>query len=344
MLIFECPSCKAKMQASEEYAGKTTACPECGAATKIPASVETPAGAITADPDTMATASPPSGAITTPEQARASKRAHDDAGDDDDDRPRRRDRSSSRGEATAVGMGIGMVLLLVFGAGGCVLLGVVAILIALLVPAVQKVREAAARAQTMNNMKQIALADLGHHDAFRFLPSPKMQPMPPAMNAPDLSWRVSILPFVDQGAMFNVFDRNIAWDHAKNQPFLNSRPPVYQNVMHPDADMTQTTFQYFTGPKTMFPDPLTKINMADIKDGTSNTFLFAEAANGVPWTKPADMAVAPIGPLPLLPERFLAAMADGSVRLVIRSGVNDATLRLLIDPNDGQALPPGAFD
>jgi hypothetical protein len=326
------------MQAAEEYAGKTTACPECGAMTKIPASVEPLAGAITAEPvPTGSSPTAPAGAITAPEQSRTSKKA------DDEDRPRRRDRAST-GDAAAVGISVGMVLLLVFGVGGCVMLGVVAILIALLVPAVQKVREAAARAQTMNNMKQIALANLSHHDGFRFLPSPKMQPMPPGMIAPDLSWRVTILPFVDQAPMFNLFDPNVGWDHANNQPFLSRRPQVYQNLMHPDADMTQTTFQYFTGPKTMFPDPLTKIKMVDIKDGTSNTFLFAESSNAVPWTKPADMAVTPNGPLPLPADRFLASMADGSVRLINRRGVSDATLRLLIDPNDGQALPPGAFD
>jgi hypothetical protein len=77
----------------------------------------------------------------------------------------------------------------------------------------------------------------------------------------------------------------------------------------------------------------------EIADGSSNTFLFAEAQTPVPWSKPADMAVTPNGPLPLPPDQFLAAMADGSVRMVNRRGVNDQTLRLVIDPRDGQRLP-----
>ncbi|MBI2805279.1 MAG: hypothetical protein HYX68_09905 [Planctomycetes bacterium] len=81
------------------------------------------------------------------------------------------------------------------------------------------------------------------------------------------------------------------------------------------------------------------MTLAAIPDGSSNTFLFAEAQTPVPWTKPADMAITPNGALPLPPDRFLAAMADASVRMVDRRNVNDGTLRLLIDPRDGQALP-----
>jgi hypothetical protein len=77
----------------------------------------------------------------------------------------------------------------------------------------------------------------------------------------------------------------------------------------------------------------------DFPDGTSNTFLFAEAANAVPWSKPADMAVTPNGPLPLPADRFLASMADGSVRMIDRRRGNDQVLRMVIDPRDGQQLP-----
>ena len=78
--------------------------------------------------------------------------------------------------------------------------------------------------------------------------------------------------------------------------------------------------------------------MGNIPDGTSNTFLFAEAQTGVPWTKPADMAIG-AGGLPLPADRFLAAMADGSVRIIDRKKLDDRVLRMLIDPADGQQLP-----
>jgi hypothetical protein len=188
-------------------------------------------------------------------------------------------------------------------------------------------------------MKQIALACHSHHDFFKQFPSPQVQPMQKGMKPPDLSWRVAILPYIEQQNMFNQFDKNSAWDHPNNSPFLNSMPVQYQHVSRPAPNNSQTTFQYFTGPSTMFPDPQSRMTLADITDGSSITFLFAEAQTPVPWSKQADMAVTPNGPLPLPADQFLAAMADGSVRMVNRRGVNDQTLRLVIDPRDGQQLP-----
>jgi hypothetical protein len=259
---------------------------------------------------------------------------------DDDDRPRKKRKGDSGGGdvAKAAGMSIGMILLIVGGVAACCLC-VPGILIALLLPALSKVHDAAARAQATNNMKQIALSCHSYNDANRSLPSPRMQ-------TADLSWRVEILPYIDQGMMFNQIDGNAAWDAPVNAPFRNQMPMTFGFPGEGPQGMerSNTKFQYFTGPDTMFPDPKTKITLMEIKDGTSNTFLFAEAAAPVPWMKPADMALAPKGPIPAPPGRFLAAMADGSVRMIDRGKVTDDTLRLLINPKDGKQIPPGTFD
>lgn len=334
MLQFECPSCQTRMQASEEFAGKTTLCPKCNTPTKIPASEPPPTDAIT-------TAPAPVGAVTTPEQARPKKAAAADR-DSDDDRPRRRrDASSGTGKAAA-GLGVGAIIAIVVVLMGCVGIGVVAILVALLVPAVQKVREAAVRTESMNNLKQIALACHNHNDANKFLPSPKMFPAGPNGKATELSWRVSLLPYLDQDPMFRQFNQNAAWDNPANSRFLQMRPPTYDSRNKPALPMTDTHYQYFTGPNTLFPTPGQRVNLGNIPDGSSNTFLFAEARDPVPWSKPADMVVAG-GPLPLPPDRFFAAMADASVRTFDRSKVSEQTLRLAINPQDGQPLPGDFF-
>src|SRR5271168_1552167 len=89
-----------------------------------------------------------------------------------------------------------------------VVIAIIAILIALLVPAVQKVREAAARTQCTNNLKQIGLACLSYHDANKRLPqgyivNPADQP------SPGWSWSVLILPYIDQEPLYIDLNPNL---------------------------------------------------------------------------------------------------------------------------------------
>src|SRR5215213_5817651 len=95
-----------------------------------------------------------------------------------------------------------------------VVIAIIAILIALLVPAVQKVREAAARTQCINNLKNIGLALHGYHDVNKFLPPGAANDMPPfgVATGPQwgASWKIYILPYIDQGPLFGryVFNSN----------------------------------------------------------------------------------------------------------------------------------------
>ena len=338
MIAFQCPSCKTALQAAEEYAGRMIVCPDCKASAQIPSS-SAPVGpveaAIAAAPVMAVLVGPaPATGVTTPEHlAKAKMPAANE---------RRRDEEPI--SAAAKGMGAGMMILLILGVFGCLGVAVVAILIALLVPAVQKTRDAAARAQTMNNLKQMGLAVHSYHDATKQFPSPTMDPFGGA--PAELSWRVTVLPYLDQANMFNQFVPQRNWDDPLNRPFLQQRPPVYVDVWRDEMNKPgeDTRFQYFTGPNTLFPEPRSVVSIKDITDGLSNTFLVAEAQTPVPWTKPADMVVAPNGPLPLPPDQFLVTFADGSVRFIDRRRATDAALRLLIDPRDGQAIPFDVID
>jgi hypothetical protein len=339
MIVFECPTCQKKLQANDEHVGKSIQCPACKAIAKVPPP-DTPPDAITTEPVATSPAAPTETAVTTPEQVRKSNRDRDD--EDEERRPGRRD----RGSAPKAGMGMGMVLLLVgVLGGGCLCVG--GILVALIVPAIAKVQEAANRTKTLNHLKEIGLAEHNHLDTMRFFPSPRHQPQPPQMNAADLSWRVSILPFLEQDNLFRQFDKNADWNNPNNQRFLPMMPPQYYCLTTEqklERNEQNTFFQYFTGPNTVFPDPLQKAGIAQFPDGTSNTILVAQAQNAVPWSKAEDMALMPNGPLPLPSGQFLVLLADGSVRTMNRTRVPDPTLRLLIDPRDGQVLPGNAFD
>src|SRR2546423_536035 len=81
-----------------------------------------------------------------------------------------------------------------------VVIAIIAILIALLVPAVQKVRESAARTQCINNLKQIGLAFHGYHDVIKRIPYLRG----PGQDVDDAghTWAVLLLPYLDAGAIY----------------------------------------------------------------------------------------------------------------------------------------------
>ena len=80
-----------------------------------------------------------------------------------------------------------------------VVIAIIAILIALLVPAVQKVREAAARTQCANNLKQMGIAAHSYHDTYKTLPYSRADPGD--------TWAVLIMPYIEQQALYNKWDR-----------------------------------------------------------------------------------------------------------------------------------------
>jgi prepilin-type N-terminal cleavage/methylation domain-containing protein len=89
-----------------------------------------------------------------------------------------------------------------------VVIAIIAILIGLLLPAVQKVREAAARAKCANNLKQLGLGLHNHHDAIGGFP-------PAKQDTPAACWTYSVLPYIEQQPLFNRYNVNVRWDNTK---------------------------------------------------------------------------------------------------------------------------------
>lgn len=197
-----------------------------------------------------------------------------------------------------------------------VVIAIIAILIGLLLPAVQKVRDAAGRSQCTNNIKQLCLALTDYHDRNGRFP-------PGGLSADELSWHVRVLPFVEQENLFRQFSfANGAYTGANKNQYALTRlsvllcPSSTVDQMRSDAphfpnppDMIGSnppyTMHYYgvmgakgTNPANgqaysvnsagshggfatngiLFVD--SRIKMDDIIDGRSNTFLVGE----ISWT------------------------------------------------------------
>jgi prepilin-type processing-associated H-X9-DG protein len=221
-------------------------------------------------------------------------------------------------------------------AGGQV--AVIGVLVALLLPAVQAAREAARRASSTNNLKQIALAMHNYHDAHSSLPP---RASFDADGNPLLSWRVHILPYVEEQALYEQFHLDEPWDSEHNRQFIDSMPPVYRNPSSA-AEPNKANYLVPTGPGSIF-EGKEGASFRDITDGTSNTILVLEVNDdaSVVWTKPDDFNYDTDDPLAGLgtahPGGFNVALADGAVRFISRTIDPELFLRLLMKA-DGQPV------
>lgn len=220
---------------------------------------------------------------------------------------------------------------------------------ALLVPATTSARLSARRSQSINNLKQIGLALHNYHSVNNHLPPGVIADKE---GKPLLSWRVAILPYIEQAALYNEFHLDEPWDSAHNKPLIARMPTTYARP-GAQADPGKTFYRGFSGESTVF-DPKVKdgVGFHDVTDGTSNTLAIVEAKTAVTWTKP-DQEI-PFDPAPekarnILkdlgghsPGGFNALMLDGSVRF-IKESINVNVLRALITRNGGEVISADAY-
>ena len=218
---------------------------------------------------------------------------------------------------------------------------VIGILISLLLPAVQAAREAARRSQSMNNMKQIGLAMHNYHDTFKHFPA---RASFDDDGKPLLSWRVHILPFLEQQPLYEQFKLDEPWDSEHNKRLIPLMPPVFKNPSS-NSGPGLATYVVPTGEGMLF-DGKKGATFREITDGTSNTLMALEVNPdaAVTWTKPDDWKCDANDPLAGLgkahPGGFEVLMADGSVRFISVT-VDTTMFQALLTKSGGERV--GAF-
>jgi RNA polymerase sigma factor (sigma-70 family) len=199
-----------------------------------------------------------------------------------------------------------------------------------------------ARAASTKNLMQLGLAmhNYAHENQKRF-PAAAIQ----KDGKPLLSWRVALLPYLAQQALYAKFHLDEPWDSPHNKTLLDEMPATYASPVPKDDPKSSTYYQVFAGPGTLFGgEEGTKID--DIADGSAMTIMIVEAANPVPWTKPEDVPFNAAQPLPqlggLFEDGFNVLFADGSARF-IRKNVPPNVLRALITYNGREMVTLDQF-
>jgi hypothetical protein len=244
----------------------------------------------------------------------------------------------SRGRESGLGLATAGICLGIFGTVASIVLGVVLLFVVKWPP---RQPSAGERAMSQNNLHQIGLAMISRSDSFdgKILDEAAIRSQD---GRPLLSWRVALLPYMEEGALYNEFQLNEPWDSEHNRRLIPRMPKTFAfPVAKEEAAQGLTYYRAIIGPDTAF-SPGSRYP-ASIADGTSQTIMIVEAEDPVPWTKPDELVYDPKKPLPRFNKRssrgFNAVLWDGSVRTILHE-TSDSTLRAAITAFGDDILGP----
>jgi len=184
-----------------------------------------------------------------------------------------------------------------------VVIAIIAILIGLLLPAVQKVRDAAAKTQCVNNLKQLGISIHGYATANDSKVPTSTRPGG-STTSPRISWAVELLPYLEQGNLVKTYDLTTTWSSATNLPITKMPIKILQCPATPDSSRLDgdpqtnvwnivgiSDYGAITGVSAIatnvnttgisIPGIMEKnkpVRLLDVKDGLSNTIAIVESA------------------------------------------------------------------
>jgi hypothetical protein len=214
------------------------------------------------------------------------------------------------------------------------------IIIDSIAPLLEEARDNARQATSRNNLKQIGLAMHNYHDANREFPAAAIYSKD---GKPLLSWRVALLPMMEQNKLYEQFHLDEPWDSPNNRKLIDKMPPVFRSPKSKLKEQGKTNYVVPVGPGTAFGNP-EGTQIKEILDGSAHTVMAVEVddAHAVIWTKPDDLPYDPNKPAKglggMYKNVFIALFCDGAVLAITLSRPDDE-LRSIFSINGGEPVP-----
>ena len=225
-------------------------------------------------------------------------------------------------------------------AGSNLTIAIPGVAVGMLLPAVQAVREAARRTTSMNNLRQLSLASHNFASNYQRLPSGDGPVRP---GGPAVSWRVKLLPFIEEGNLYEQYNFDEPWDSENNMKVAKQMPATFMNPQSTAQD-GYTVYRGVGGVSGVMgvnaEGESVGRRFGEMSDGSSNTIMFVECPDhmAVPWTKP-DGGIDPEKASPQQLQGnfsggFNVSFCDGSTYF-IASSLGTETFKALLGFDDG---------
>lgn len=224
--------------------------------------------------------------------------------------------------------------------------------------ATARVREGRIRAATVRNLEGVAAAMRAYAADHGHFPAPAIRD---ADGNPLLSWRVVLLPYLGEDALYRNFDLAAPWDAPQNLAAAESMPAIYRHPATPSrggrfgvGGPEIAAYYVVTGVDTIFP-PAGPLAEDQIRDGADQTLLLLEASPvGVAsWTEPTDLETSRLrGPLNRGGDQSPGGLTEGGVAVATVDGrgrflpesAGGRTFRALLTPAGGEAVAEDVFN
>lgn len=240
----------------------------------------------------------------------------------------RSERAAAGPRLTGQGMAIAGIIL------SALSMLILPVMVGLMLPAVQAAREAARRSVCTNNVRQLALAMLQYESAHGILPAA----ITDADGRPLLSWRVAILPFIEEQALYEQFHLDEPWDSEHNRGLLGLMPLTFACPSAASGPGI-TRYLLLDGPGTAFETSrldtglgaaarVRGVKLGELPTDSSETLLIVEAPSdrAVAWTKPEELNVS------AAEAQHLEEPADGHARGIRQAAYADGRVESLQRP------------